>query len=179
MSGYPPAEARPDRHSADAKASVNAPTKKDGAGGKYTMGKLGEDGSGVQIDKNDPMYDSDADEAPAAEDTIFDKIIRGEIPSKKVFEDKKTLAFHDVNPQAPTHIVVIPKARDGMTQLRYAKAKHEDLLGHMMLKCAEIAKQLSLKDYRLVINDGEKAGQTVYHLHIHILAGRDFAWPPA
>jgi len=173
-----PAEPRPDRHSADVKSSVNQPAKKGGGGGKFSGGKAGDQGEGYEIDRNDPMYDSDADEPAQAEDTIFDKIVRAEIPSKKVFEDKKILAFHDVNPQAPTHIIVIPKSRDGMTQLRYSKEKHEDLLGHMMLKCAEIANQLSLKDYRLVVNDGAEAGQTVFHLHIHIMAGRDFTWPP-
>merc|ERR1711964_198829 len=122
---------------------------------------------GEDIDMNDPNYDSEADEdarkALEPEDTIFDKIVRGDIPSKKVYEDDLCFAFHDVNPQAPVHILMIPKNRDGMSQLRFAKKKHEELLGHMMLKVAEIAKKVGLSDYRLVINDGAGAGQTVFH----------------
>lgn len=167
-----------ERHSGDPKSSVKGNEKKGGGGGKFTAGKPGDEGVDA-LDRNDPNYDSEDEVmAPAAEDTIFDKIVRGEIPSKKVFEDDLCLAFHDVSPQAPTHILLIPKNRDGMSQLRFAKAKHEELLGHLMLTAAKIAAQEKLSDYRIVVNDGEGAGQTVFHLHIHILAGRAMSWPP-
>lgn len=109
--------------------------------------------------------------------TIFKKIIDGEIPAKKVFEDDLCLAFHDVNPQAPVHILLIPKIT-AIDRLCNAKADHTALLGHLMLKAPEIAAKAGLSDYRLVLNDGEAAGQSVFHLHLHILGGRPLAWPP-
>ena len=110
-------------------------------------------------------------------ETIFDKIIRKEIPSDIVYEDELCLAFKDVNPQAPIHILIIPKK----TIAKVADANNDDqnLLGHMLLMAGKIAKDLGVKDaFRLVVNNGEEAGQTVFHLHIHLLAGRDFSWPP-
>lgn len=110
--------------------------------------------------------------------TIFDKIVAKQIPSAVVFEDDRVLAFNDVNPQAPTHILVIPKQREGLTQLRFASEDHEGLLGHMLGVVAKIAKEKNLQGYRLVVNDGSQAGQTVFHLHMHILSGRHLSWPP-
>ena len=110
-------------------------------------------------------------------DTIFTKIINREIPADIVFEDDSCIAFHDVNPQAPTHILVIPKIQ--IARLAEAGEENQALLGHLMLKTREIAKNLGFEDaYRVVINNGEGAGQTVFHLHIHLLAGRPFSWPP-
>lgn len=110
-------------------------------------------------------------------DTIFTKIINKEIPADIVFEDDSCIAFHDVNPQAPTHILVIPKIQ--IARLAEAGEGDQALLGHLMLKTREIAKSLGFEDaYRVVINNGEGAGQTVFHLHIHLLAGRPFSWPP-
>ena len=110
-------------------------------------------------------------------DTIFTKIISKEIPADIVFEDDSCIAFHDVNPQAPIHILVIPKKP--IARLAEAGEKDQALLGHLMLKTREVANNLGLGDaYRVVINNGEKAGQTVFHLHIHLLAGRPFSWPP-
>ena len=110
-------------------------------------------------------------------ETIFDKIIRKEIPSDIVYEDELCLAFKDVNPQAPIHILIIPKK--GIAKVADANNDDQNLLGHMLLMAGKIAKDLGVKDaFRLVVNNGEEAGQTVFHLHIHLLAGRDFSWPP-
>ena len=110
-------------------------------------------------------------------DTIFAKIIRKEIPADIVFEDDLCLAFKDVNPQAPTHILIIPKKP--ISKLAEAVNEDQALLGHLLLKAREIADSLGLGDaYRVVINNGEQAGQTVFHLHLHLLAGRPFSWPP-
>jgi histidine triad (HIT) family protein len=175
-----PEEVRQERHSGDPKSSAyGGKMKKDGGGGKYSTGKAGDEEGYAVVDPNDPNYDSEAENGTEeVEDTIFDKIVRGDIPSKKVYEDDVCLAFHDVAPQAPVHILMIPKNRDGMTQLRYAKKKHEELLGHMMLKIGQIAKEQNLAEYRLVVNDGAGAGQTVFHLHLHLLGGREMTWPP-
>lgn len=109
--------------------------------------------------------------------TIFKKIIDGEIPCKKVFEDDLCLAFHDINPQAPCHIVLIPKITE-IDRLASANKTHQNVLGHLLLKSADIAKSQGFDDFRVVINNGEGSGQTVFHLHLHILAGRDLSWPP-
>lgn len=109
--------------------------------------------------------------------TIFAKIIKKEIPAKIAYEDDICLAFHDVNPQAPVHILMIPKIT-AIDKLANAKPEHKTLLGHLLLKTADLAKELHLSDYRIVINNGEEAGQTVFHLHLHLLGKRSFAWPP-
>jgi glutathione S-transferase/diadenosine tetraphosphate (Ap4A) HIT family hydrolase len=115
------------------------------------------------------------DEAPQ---TIFDMILSRDIPSEKVYEDELCYAFKDINPAAPTHILLIPKNREGLLGLGAATAEHNGILGHLMVTAAVIAKQEGLEDFRLVTNNGESAGQTVFHLHLHILGGRDFTWPP-
>ncbi len=110
-------------------------------------------------------------------DTIFGKIIRKEIPADIVYEDDLALAFKDVNPQAPTHVLIIPK--QPIPQLSLATADDQALLGHLLLTVKKIAEQLNLaKGYRVVINNGEDGGQTVYHLHIHLLGDRSMQWPP-
>jgi histidine triad (HIT) family protein len=110
-------------------------------------------------------------------DTIFSKIINREIPADIVYEDDLCLAFRDVNPQAPTHILVIPKKP--ISKLAESLPEDEPLLGHLLLTANRIAESEGIDDaFRLVINNGEGAGQTVFHLHIHILAGRPFTWPP-
>ena len=112
-----------------------------------------------------------------SEDTIFGKIIRREIPADIVYEDDLCLAFRDITPQAPTHILVIPKKP--IPKLAEAVEEDKALLGHMLLKVSEIAKQESLDNgYRVVINTGEEGGQTVFHLHMHLLGGRALGWPP-
>ena len=109
--------------------------------------------------------------------TIFTKIINREIPAKIVYEDDLCLAFHDVNPQAPTHVLLIPKKE--IPRLVDAQPEDAALLGHLMLTANKIAQQLGVGDaFRLAVNNGADAGQSVFHLHLHILAGRAFKWPP-
>jgi histidine triad (HIT) family protein len=110
-------------------------------------------------------------------DNIFQKIIDRKIPANIVYEDEQCLAFRDVNPQAPVHVLIIPK-KVIATHEEITEADRE-LLGHVHLVAAKLAKQLGLKDgYRLVLNCKEQAGQTVPHLHLHLLGGREMRWPP-
>eukprot|EP00536_Pseudo-nitzschia_multiseries_P014857 jgi/Psemu1/246397/estExt_Genewise1.C_7760030 len=114
-------------------------------------------------------------------ETIFDKIVRKEIPATIVREDDTLLAFEDINPAAPAHVLVIPKDRSGLSRLSKATPDHTELLGRLMVAAGEIAADESLgfgDGARIVINDGKKAGQEVFHLHVHVLGGRDFSWPP-
>ena len=109
--------------------------------------------------------------------TIFSKIIRREIPADIVYEDEHCLAFRDINPQAPTHILVIPKKE--IVKLSDASDGEQALMGHLMLAVGKIARQEGVEDaFRLVVNNGEGAGQSVLHLHLHIIAGRRMHWPP-
>lgn len=108
---------------------------------------------------------------------IFCKIVAGEIPAKKIFEDDRVLAFHDLAAQAPTHFLVIPKQH--IESLAETTAEHEPLLGHLTATAARIADEQSLTGgYRTVINTGGQGGQTVNHLHLHVLGGRRMTWPP-
>ena len=110
-------------------------------------------------------------------DDLFLKIIDREIPANIIYEDEIALAFEDINPQAPTHILVIPKTH--IPKLSDAASSQKDILGHLMWATGEIARQLDIEDaYRVVVNNGAKAGQSVFHLHLHILSGRVFSWPP-
>lgn len=102
-------------------------------------------------------------------DCLFCKIIAGEIPSNKVYEDDKILAFYDIAPAAPVHFLVIPKAH--LTGASAITADNADIVGYIYLKIAEITKELGISSYRVVTNCGEDAGQTVFHLHFHVLAG--------
>ena len=112
--------------------------------------------------------------------TIFDKIIAKEIPAQILHEDDVCLAFRDVSPQAPVHFLVIPKVRDGLTQISKAEARHKEILGHLMFVAADVARAEGLGEggFRIVVNDGAHGGQTVFHLHLHVLGGRALAWPP-
>uniref|UniRef100_A0A0D6R7T8 HIT domain-containing protein n=1 Tax=Araucaria cunninghamii TaxID=56994 RepID=A0A0D6R7T8_ARACU len=111
--------------------------------------------------------------------TIFDKIIKKEIPSTIVYEDEKVLAFRDINPQAPVHILLIPKQRDELTQLSKAEPRHTEILGHMLYTAKVVAEHEGISEgYRVVINNGPAACQSVYHLHLHVLGGRQMKWPP-
>lgn len=117
--------------------------------------------------------------APSEGPTIFDKIINKEIPATIVYEDDKALAFRDIAPQAPVHILIIPKVKDGLTGLSQAEQKHIEILGHLMYVTKLVAKQEGLDDgFRVVINDGPNGCQSVYHLHIHLFGGRQMNWPP-
>eukprot|EP00252_Welwitschia_mirabilis_P019712 TRINITY_DN463_c0_g1_i1.p1 TRINITY_DN463_c0_g1~~TRINITY_DN463_c0_g1_i1.p1 ORF type:complete len:158 (-),score=29.76 TRINITY_DN463_c0_g1_i1:350-823(-) len=111
--------------------------------------------------------------------TVFDKILNKEIPSTVVYEDEKVLAFRDIAPQAPTHVIIIPKVKDGLTRLSKAEERHRDILGHLLYTAKVIAKQEGLSDgFRVVINDGPQGCQSVYHLHVHLIGGRQMNWPP-
>jgi histidine triad (HIT) family protein len=105
---------------------------------------------------------------------LFCKIIRGEIPSRKVAEDESTFAFDDIAPRAPTHILVVPKKHID----RIADARDSAEVGNVILAAARIARERGLEHYRLVVNNGEEAGQSVFHFHVHLLGGRKMTWPP-
>lgn len=109
-------------------------------------------------------------------DTIFGKIARGEAQADLVYEDDRALAFRDVNPQAPVHILVIP--RKPIARLSLAEEGDEALLGHLLNVAGRVASEAQLADYRVVVNDGAGAGQTVFHLHLHVIGGRPLSWPP-
>jgi histidine triad (HIT) family protein len=108
--------------------------------------------------------------------TIFSKIINKELDADIVYEDEHCLAFRDVNPQAPTHILIIPRQEIAMAS--DLTQDDEALVGHLFTVANVIAKQENLENYRLVINNGSGAGQSVFHLHLHLLGGRHFEWPP-
>lgn len=109
-------------------------------------------------------------------DTIFGRIARGEVQADRIYEDDQAVAFRDTNPQAPTHVLVIP--RKPIPRLSQSGDEDEALLGHLLGVARRVARQEGLEDFRLVVNDGSAAGQTVFHLHVHILGGRAFGWPP-
>lgn len=109
--------------------------------------------------------------------TLFSRIIAREIPADIVYEDTHCLAFRDINPQAPTHVLLIPKQE--IPRLADAGDADQVLLGHLLLAAGKVARQLGVEDaFRLVVNNGADAGQTVFHLHLHLLAGRPLRWPP-
>jgi len=109
-------------------------------------------------------------------ETIFSKIIKREIPADIIYEDDLAIAFRDVNPQAPVHFLVIPKKP--IVKLSDATMEDQSLLGHLLLTASKVATQEGLTSFRLVTNNGEAAGQSVFHLHIHVLGDRSFNWPP-
>lgn len=109
--------------------------------------------------------------------TLFEKIINREIPADIVYEDELSLAFKDINPQAPIHILIIPKKP--IEKLSDANFEDQALLGHLMLVAGKIAEQLNLDNtFRIIINNGAGAGQSVFHLHLHLMSGRPLSWPP-
>ncbi len=109
-------------------------------------------------------------------ETIFSKIIKREIPADIIYEDDSAIAFRDVNPQAPVHFLVIPKKP--IVKLSEATNEDQSLLGHLLLIASKVAAQEGLTSFRLVTNNGAEAGQSVFHLHIHVLGDRSFSWPP-
>lgn len=109
-------------------------------------------------------------------DCLFCKIAAGEIPSKKVYEDDLCYAFYDIDPQAPTHFLVIPKVH--IASVSEVTPENQAVVGHIFSVIAQITKELGLESYRVVSNIGEQAGQSVFHLHFHVLSGRDMTWPP-
>jgi histidine triad (HIT) family protein len=115
---------------------------------------------------------------PQASKTLFEKIVARELPAAIVYEDDLVLAFRDLKPQAPTHVLIIPKKP--IPRIAEAKAEDQQLIGHLLLKAAAVANQLGLTQsgFRLVFNDGPDAGEAVPHLHCHIIGGRRMGWPP-
>ena len=110
------------------------------------------------------------------EECLFCRILKKEIPSKAVYEDETVYAFHDINPKAPTHVLIIPKKHiDGVAELA---GEDEKLAGRLIVQAKRIADSLELESYRLVFNSGPEAGQSVFHLHLHLLGGRRMSWPP-
>ena len=110
-------------------------------------------------------------------DTIFQKIIDKELPADIIYEDDKSLVFKDINPVAPTHLLIIPKKQ--INKISDAQEEDQDLLGHLFLVAGKVARQLGVDEaFRLVVNNGAGAQQTVFHLHIHLIAEREFSWPP-
>ena len=110
-------------------------------------------------------------------DTIFGKITRGEIPTEFLYEDDQCVVIRDINPQAPTHVLIIP--RKPIPRLADAASEDQVLLGHLLLTAGEVARELGLQDgFRLVMNHGKNGGETVPHLHCHLLGGRPLKWPP-
>lgn len=108
--------------------------------------------------------------------TLFGKIIRREIPADIVYEDERALAFRDINPVAPTHVLVIPKPE--IVNIGSMTADESPLVGHLLHVCQLVADQEGLTDFRVVTNSGAGAGQSVFHLHFHVLGGRGMSWPP-
>ena len=108
--------------------------------------------------------------------TIFTKILSGEIPSDRVYEDDDCIAFRDINPVAPMHILVIP--RKEIPQLDKMTAEDEGLVGHLMRVAGQVAHEQGFENFRLIVNNGAGAGQTVFHLHLHVIGGRGLHWPP-
>ena len=109
-------------------------------------------------------------------DCLFCKIIAGDIPSNKVYEDEQCFAFYDIDPQAPTHFLVIPKAH--ISSAAAVTPENSAVVAHILEVIAQVTKSLGLESYRIVSNIGEQAGQSVFHLHFHVLGGRDMTWPP-
>ena len=108
--------------------------------------------------------------------TIFQKIIDRQVPASIVYEDDRALAFRDINPQAPVHVLVIPKK--AIEKVSDIRKEDEELVGHLFSVAREVAAKEKLADYRLVVNNGAGAGQSVFHLHVHLLGGRPMGWPP-
>ena len=109
-------------------------------------------------------------------ENIFQDIIGKKIPADIIHEDNLSIAFNDISPQAPTHILIIPKKN--IAKISDANDEDENLLGHLLLVAKKVTSDMGITDYRIIINNGSEAGQTVFHLHLHILAGRPFGWPP-
>jgi histidine triad (HIT) family protein len=116
--------------------------------------------------------------ADGAPPTVFDKILSGEWSSDKLHEDEQCLAFRDINPQAPVHFLVIPKVRDGLTGVSKAREDQKALLGHLMYVAQQLAQQECPDGFRITVNEGKQGAQSVYHLHLHVMGGRQMDWPP-
>lgn len=131
-----------------------------------------------EVDAAAAAASSDPAINPAAP-TFFDKLIAKEIPADIIYEDDQCMAFRDIAPQGPKHFLVIPKNKDGLNKISNMREDQKALVGHMMYVASQTAKAEGLADgYRIVINDGKEGAQSVYHLHIHVIGGRQMNWPP-
>ena len=113
---------------------------------------------------------------PSHDKCLFCRIISGDIPAKKQYEDDDVVAFHDINPQAPTHVLICPRTH--VASLAEANASHEAALGRLLTVAATLARERGLESFRTVVNSGQGAGQSVFHVHVHLLGGRGMSWPP-
>lgn len=109
-------------------------------------------------------------------DCLFCKIVAGDIPSKRVYEDEQVYAFHDIDPKAPTHFLVVPK--EHIASCGAVNKENSAVVAHIFEVIGKLTSEMGLSDFRVVSNCGERAGQSVFHLHFHVLAGRDMTWPP-
>ena len=128
--------------------------------------------------RNDPSIHAASDGGPNVSDTVFSRILRKEIPADVVHEDDQCIAFRDINAQAPTHILIIP--RKAFRSIAEMADEDTLLVGHLFKTARDLARTLGIEEggYRLVVNNGANAGQTVHHLHVHMLGGRPLSWPP-
>ena len=111
-----------------------------------------------------------------SEETIFERILKGEIPCEEIYSDDRCLVFRDIQPVAPFHLLVIPRQK--LINLKEATVEDKNLLGHLLLVAKQVAQEQGLENWRIVINNGVDAGQTVFYLHIHVIGGRLLSWPP-
>jgi histidine triad (HIT) family protein len=130
-----------------------------------------------QAAKDQAAYQS-SDKDGAGPATVFDKLLSGEWPTDKLYEDDQCLAFKDVTPQAPVHFLIIPKKRDGLIKLSNAREDQTALLGHLLYVAQSVGKKECPDGFRITINDGKDGAQSVYHLHLHVMGGRQMQWPP-
>lgn len=107
---------------------------------------------------------------------IFCKILAGEMPAQEVYEDETVFAFNDINPQSPVHILIIPKRH--IAAVSQTTQDDRNVMGDLFMAARQIAEQKNISDYRLIVNNGRAVGQTVFHIHLHLMAGRPFSWPP-
>lgn len=127
------------------------------------------------------MSDSSDPAINPAAPTLFDKIVSKEIPADIIHEDDLCIAFRDISPQGPTHFLVIPKNKDGLNRISNMREDQKELVGHLLYTAQQVAKKEGLVEsggFRTVINDGPQGAQSVYHLHVHVIGGRQMEWPP-
>ncbi|XP_050420449.1 adenosine 5'-monophosphoramidase HINT1 [Adelges cooleyi] len=157
----------------DGRATLTKTLKANYKTGPVHLSKL----TSAAFQKMSDEVDKAKSAAPSGGDTIFGKILRKEIPCNFIYEDEQCVAFNDINAQAPVHFLVIP--RKPIEMLSTADSSDQSLLGHLMLVASKLAKEQGLESgYRLVINNGKDGAQSVYHLHLHVLGGRQMQWPP-
>lgn len=154
-------------------------SRSDGAVASRSSGRPGGETPFCPTSSSSPLslatFHADTD-LVADDKTLFQKIADGEIPADIVLEDEHAVAFRDINPVAPTHVLIVPRAP--IPRADAVEPEDEALIGHLFTVARKVAKQEGLEDYRLVVNNGAGAGQTVFHLHVHLIGGRDLRWPP-